>query len=193
MRLWSLHPKYLDQKGLGALWREGLLAQSCLIKGARSYCKNCITFNGYGELIVTRQYCDKCKNVRHIKTAYYNHSQLDRFKNCSFPLRAIGYYLTVIWEESRKRKYKFDASKINYFYCFHLDNLTVTKGQLEYEMKHLCLKLGVRDKNKAKENNHSIITSNGLKIEPHPLFKVVEGKVESWEKVKERYHENYTR
>ena len=30
MRLWSLHPKYLDSKGLVALWREGLLAQSVL-------------------------------------------------------------------------------------------------------------------------------------------------------------------
>lgn len=25
MRLWSLHPCYLDWKGLGADWREGLL------------------------------------------------------------------------------------------------------------------------------------------------------------------------
>ena len=30
MRLWSLHPKYLDSKGLVALWREGLLAQNVL-------------------------------------------------------------------------------------------------------------------------------------------------------------------
>lgn len=30
MRLWSLHPKYLDSNGLVALWREGLLAQSVL-------------------------------------------------------------------------------------------------------------------------------------------------------------------
>lgn len=28
MRLWTLHPKYLDQKGLAACWREGLLAQA---------------------------------------------------------------------------------------------------------------------------------------------------------------------
>lgn len=27
MRLWSLHPQYLDTKGLLALWREGLLAR----------------------------------------------------------------------------------------------------------------------------------------------------------------------
>jgi Pyrimidine dimer DNA glycosylase len=30
MRLWSLHPKYLDACGLVALWREGLLAQAVL-------------------------------------------------------------------------------------------------------------------------------------------------------------------
>lgn len=27
MRLWSLHPSYLDAVGLVALWREGLLAR----------------------------------------------------------------------------------------------------------------------------------------------------------------------
>jgi hypothetical protein len=30
MRLWSLHPRYLDPQGLVALWREGLLAQKVL-------------------------------------------------------------------------------------------------------------------------------------------------------------------
>ena len=30
MRLWSVHPRYLDAKGLVALWREGLLAQNVL-------------------------------------------------------------------------------------------------------------------------------------------------------------------
>jgi hypothetical protein len=30
MRLWSIHPKYLDAKGLVAVWREGLLAQKIL-------------------------------------------------------------------------------------------------------------------------------------------------------------------
>lgn len=30
MRLWSLHPRYLDAKGLVAAWREGLLAQKVL-------------------------------------------------------------------------------------------------------------------------------------------------------------------
>ncbi|MCU7813177.1 MAG: pyrimidine dimer DNA glycosylase/endonuclease V [Candidatus Thiodiazotropha sp. (ex Notomyrtea botanica)] len=31
MRLWSIHPRYLDAKGLVALWREALLAQTVLL------------------------------------------------------------------------------------------------------------------------------------------------------------------
>ena len=37
MRLWSLHPKYLDSKGLVALWREGLLAQAVLAGKTNGY------------------------------------------------------------------------------------------------------------------------------------------------------------
>lgn len=37
MRLWSLHPKYLDPKGLVALWRESLLAQAVLMGKTTGY------------------------------------------------------------------------------------------------------------------------------------------------------------
>jgi len=37
MRLWSIHPAYLDSKGLVALWREALLAQAVLHNKARGY------------------------------------------------------------------------------------------------------------------------------------------------------------
>ncbi len=37
MRLWSLHPKYLDSKGLVALWRESLLAKRVLEGKTRGY------------------------------------------------------------------------------------------------------------------------------------------------------------
>lgn len=37
MRLWSLHPKYLDPQGLVALWREALLAQAVLRGETRGY------------------------------------------------------------------------------------------------------------------------------------------------------------
>src|SRR5450755_3950490 len=37
MRLWTLHPRYLDAKGLVAPWREALLAQKVLQGGTRGY------------------------------------------------------------------------------------------------------------------------------------------------------------
>jgi hypothetical protein len=37
MRLWTLHPKYLDRQGLLALWREGLLARAVLRGATRGY------------------------------------------------------------------------------------------------------------------------------------------------------------
>jgi hypothetical protein len=37
MRLWSLHPKYLDTKGLVALWRETLLAKAVLKGKTKGY------------------------------------------------------------------------------------------------------------------------------------------------------------
>lgn len=39
MKLWVIHPKYLDPKGLVALWREGLLARKVL-KGKTKGWKN---------------------------------------------------------------------------------------------------------------------------------------------------------
>lgn len=40
MRLWTLHPEYLDPQGLVALWREGLLAQAVLKGQTRGYTRH---------------------------------------------------------------------------------------------------------------------------------------------------------
>ena len=37
MRLWSLHPRYLDPQGLTAAWREALLARAVLRGETRGY------------------------------------------------------------------------------------------------------------------------------------------------------------
>lgn len=37
MRLWTLHPSYLDAKGIVALWRETLLAQAVLHNKTKGY------------------------------------------------------------------------------------------------------------------------------------------------------------
>jgi hypothetical protein len=40
VRLWSIHPQYLDSKGLVALWREALLAQAVLSGFTRGYTRH---------------------------------------------------------------------------------------------------------------------------------------------------------
>ena len=40
MRLWSLHPRYLDAAGLVAVWREGLLARAVLRGATRGYTRH---------------------------------------------------------------------------------------------------------------------------------------------------------
>lgn len=37
MRIWTIHPKYLDVKGFVALWRETLLAQNALLGNTRGW------------------------------------------------------------------------------------------------------------------------------------------------------------
>jgi hypothetical protein len=40
MRLWTIHPRYLDAQGLVAAWREGLLAQKVLRGETRGYTRH---------------------------------------------------------------------------------------------------------------------------------------------------------
>lgn len=140
MRIWSLHPRYLDTKGLVALWREALLA----------------------------------KNVLEGKTeSYKNHPQLLRFKNALNPVWAINSYLSEIYSESLKRNFKFDRQKINR--DFGNIKLTVTTGQLNYEVNHLLNKLKIRDINRYNALKNISV------FDAHPLFLLVEGDVEKWE------------
>lgn len=154
MRLWSIHPKYLDSKGLVACWREGLLAQKVLLGETKGY---------------------------------KNHPQLQRF-NTERSLQLIGNYLNYIFNEACIREYKFDNSKI--ISKFVPLKIKVTRGQLEYEFKHLQNKLKIRAPRKFWYNEGiTVITREEgsirelLDIEPHPLFKVVKGEVEPWEKI----------
>ncbi|MDP4282333.1 MAG: pyrimidine dimer DNA glycosylase/endonuclease V [Bacteroidota bacterium] len=143
MRIWSIHPKYLDSKGLVALWREALLAKTVL-EGKT--------------------------------TGYRDHPQLDRFKNSKNPLDAINQYLSGIYDESEDRHYNFDSAKFRkpIIPIF----LTVNEGQILFEFEHLLCKLKVRENNlyrKLKETKTIIA---------HPMFKIIKGEIEYWEKIK---------
>jgi hypothetical protein len=114
------------------------------------------------------------KHVLEGKTkGYKNHPQLDRFKNSTRPLDAINQYLAAVHTEGSSRDYHFDREKINW--NFQSSKLTVTKGQIEYEVLHLLKKLRVRDQKKYR----ALKALNAWKV--HPLFEIVEGEIETWE------------
>jgi len=63
MRLWTLHPKYLDSKGLVGLWREGLLAKAVLEGKTKGYKKHpqLIRFRAHAQPV--EALCDYLRSV----------------------------------------------------------------------------------------------------------------------------------
>ena len=142
MRLWSVNPRYLDARGLVALWREGLLAQAVLRGETRGYA---------------------------------HHPQLERFLAQRVPVAAIAAYLAHVRAEATRRGYSFDAAKIGP--RRQRTSIPVTRGQLDYEWKHLQAKLVVRDP-------AQLATIRAIaRPHPHPSFRVVAGDIAPWEKL----------
>jgi hypothetical protein len=140
MRLWSLHPKYLDPRGLVALWREALLAQAVLRGETRGY---------------------------------IHHPQLARFRAAASPIKSIAAYLRSVHTEAVRRGYRFDGKKIAR--GGRVRPIAVTRGQLDYERKHLKAKL--------RRRAPGWLAGLGAPSQPapHPLFRVVPGGVAAWE------------
>ncbi|HXW74550.1 MAG TPA: pyrimidine dimer DNA glycosylase/endonuclease V [Steroidobacteraceae bacterium] len=143
MRLWTLHPKYLDARGLVALWREGLLARAVLRGETRGY--------------------------RH-------HPQLERFRAQRTPRAAINAYLAVVAQEAARRGYAFDRRRFGPAPRRTRIVLQATRGQLAHEWRHLLRKLSLRSPRLYRR------WRGERAIEPHPLFRIVRGVVEPWER-----------
>ncbi|MEW6304994.1 MAG: pyrimidine dimer DNA glycosylase/endonuclease V [Verrucomicrobiota bacterium] len=141
MRLWTLHPRYLDAKGLVAAWREALLAQKVLAGGTRGYTR---------------------------------HPQLERFRGQAEPVPVVAAFLAGIAEEAHRRGYRFDTAKISS--PRFAGRMVETRGQLLFEWEHLRKKLRARAPKVYRE------IRNIPTPEAHPLFRIVAGKVRSWEK-----------
>jgi hypothetical protein len=107
---------------------------------------------------------------------YRNHPQLYRFKIYEKPLDLIDAYLYQVYLEASRRGYKFDISKIKVIELIGVTS--VTRGQLIYEYKHLLGKLEKRDKKWLEK----IRTIRPEELLANPVFNVVEGGVEEWEK-----------
>ena len=141
MRLWSLHPRYLDAPGLVAAWREGLLARAVLRGRTRGYTR---------------------------------HPQLERFRAHPAPVSAINAWLAAIADEADARGYAFDRTRAGPLRA--VEPLAVTRGQLEFEWRHLLAKLAVRDPSR-------LVTLASLRRPAcHPLFRACAGPIASWER-----------
>jgi hypothetical protein len=112
--------------------------------------------------------------LREKTKGYKNHPQLIRFKQHPDPRNAIAYFLSIIHEEATRRGFQFDARK--YHVERHPEPIPTTSGQLEFEFRHLLKKLQVRS-----PADYTALQKIE-QVENHPLFQIVSGKLEHWEK-----------
>lgn len=171
MRIWSLHPSLLDRRALVACWRETLLAQ---------------------------------KVLRGLTRGYTNHPQLIRFRAHPQPLEAVAAYLSGLADEADARGYSFNraligadeegasensagensADKVEYPYV-SVARIPVPLGQLEYELTFLQHKVAGRDPEWEHQLSERLAARGELAACAHPLFEVVPGAIEPWEKTKD--------
>jgi hypothetical protein len=79
-----------------------------------------------------------------------------------------------VYEEAVSRGYRFDGSKIDLGQNAP-ESIPVSLGQMNFEGEHLRRKLVIRDPERLQALAQSPLMA-------HPLFVVVPGEVEPWEK-----------
>lgn len=160
MRLWTIHPSFLDQKGLCGLWRETLVGLKALEKGPGA--------------------------------PWYNHPQLARFKVYPNGLAMLAEYAEHVLDEGHKRGYNFNTALLEPYlelYEMNFDGcIMVTKGQFDYEVEHFIRKLASRDEMRyqlymEKMGPRSLYQPKIEVFVPNPVFRIVDGPIEVWEKV----------
>ena len=176
MRLWSIHPKYLDRMGLLALWREAILAKKIL----------------FGE------------ELKPGAQKYINHPHFKRFKPTIgegwYKQACMMVYLKDVYEEGVKRGYKFNKdlalntsvtkifpSRTKLGLGIHIP---VTTGQLMFELELLKEKVSKRDKNWFSNN---LSNPSFTFPQPNETFLIKFGEKEEWETGKlkvEKDHSN---
>lgn len=176
MRIWSLHPSLLDRRALVACWRETLLAQ---------------------------------KVLRGLTRGYTNHPQLIRFRAHPQALEAVAAYLSGLADEADARGYSFNRALIGAGENSTNENsagkngtskncadkaegphasvalIPVPLGQLEYELAFLQHKVAGRDPEWEHQLSERLAARGELAACAHPLFEVVPGAIEPWEKTKD--------
>ena len=191
MRIWSVHPQYLDRQGLTAGWREGLLAQKVLTgttKGYRNH-PQLRRFRAAGDGAAMDAASSGARasgagsvdgSGAHVAPApgldpgrHAPGTTVDVVPDAGAGA-AISTYLHALVDEAERRGYRFDRSLV--LGARDPDvRLEVTDQQLAYEWDHLRAKLAVRSPEVAA------LWADVVVPEAHPLFRVVPGPVAEWE------------
>ena len=119
MRIWSIHPKYLDWKGLGAQWREALLAQKVLqgeTKGWRNH-PQLNRFKDHPEPMKAIGYYLKQIHIESQERDYnYNYSKIlkptDSVEKIPINRGQIEYEYKILMERLEKRTLKKHKSNL---------------------------------------------------------------------------------
>lgn len=118
MRLWSLHPKYLDSKGLVALWREALLARHVLEGKTKGY-KNHPQLNRF------KNSASPVDAVHYYLTFVYNESKA----------RGYNFDKSKINWRCKKIKLKVTRGQIDYEVTHLLKKLKIRDSKKYKELK----------------------------------------------------------
>lgn len=112
---------------------------------------------------------------------YRKHPQLVRFVGQVDPQAAIAAFLTAIWEEASSRGYNYDKTLIEHPQPM-VGTISVNRGQVLLELEHLRSKLWKRHPESHKKLPPRAQEGEVQECPIHPLFYVVEGPVEDWER-----------
>lgn len=116
------------------------------------------------------------KVLRGDTRGYRHHPQLARFREQPDPLAAIAAYLHLVAEESVRRGYHFDTSRIGAGAV--AGQIVETEGQLRYEQCLLRHKLAQRSQAWLQQMPQDLLP------QAHPLFAIAPGDIRPWERVK---------
>lgn len=158
MRLWTLSPRYLDNIGLVAAWREALLAKKCI-------------YSGYTCGYSNHSQLDRFKAQKSFGKHYINEFLLDVYhesieRNMNFNENLIDWSILTI--------------KMMAF----VPEIEINLGQILYEKDLLRSKLKYRSDQARYDMLVSDAYNNSLKI--NRIFKSNDVlQIHSWEKVKD--------
>ncbi len=171
MRLWSVHPRYLDTAGLTACWREALLAQRVLTGTTTGY-RNHPQLQRFrpGSALAG----EAGGAVGHVGDEVL-----------PWPGDRVVAYLHAVADEAAARGHRYDRSRVArppvhvgaaHVGAAPVGSLEVPDGQVALEWAVLRAKLAVRSP-ATLERWRAVVVPD-----VHPLFVVVPGPVAAWEK-----------